>query len=70
MTSVSNTTYASGAEVEVSKKKLNAGEYIQLTVNYEQMANKFVTDSIVVTLSPEEAVELSDQIIKKVKGEI
>jgi hypothetical protein len=64
---VSRTTYASGAEVEVSKKALNSGEFIQLKVNYESppIESKYeTTETIIFTFKPEYARELAEVILR------
>jgi hypothetical protein len=65
--SVSRTIYASGAEVEISKKMLNSGEFVQLKVSYESppLESKYeTTDIIIFTLKPEHAREMAEAILK------
>jgi len=64
MTSVSKTIYASGASIEVYKKPLNSGDYIQLKISYETMDAMYGTDVFVATLTPEAAKEMAEAILK------
>jgi hypothetical protein len=66
MTSITKTTYASDADVVVSKKTLNSGEFIQLKIDYEQpgMERMGAYDTIVVTLKPEAAKDLVEALQK------
>jgi len=60
MTAVSLILYASGAEIEISKKQLTSGEFVQLTVKYDQPESNVphMKDAIVFTLSKDYAREL------------
>jgi hypothetical protein len=64
---MSRTTYASGAEVEVSKKMLSTGEFIQLKFRYESLPEESKwesEDAIIFTMKPEHARELAEVILK------
>lgn len=63
MTSVSKTTYASGASIEVCKKTLTSGEFVQLKINYETMDSQYGSDAFIVTLKPDVAKELATVIL-------
>jgi hypothetical protein len=68
MTSVSKTTYASGAEVEVVKKTLNSGEFVQLRISYDPQdseKHRGTTDVFIVTLSTSQAYDLANAMLTK-----